>query len=271
LPVKPEEKVLIPKASAEFEKGSCPHRWEPSGTELNPAEKERLAYTLAAVPPDTRSTLDLGCGDGRLSNLLHRERPAFLVSLDLNLPALRGLTSIGCCASAQSLPFADRAFDLVLAAETIEHLPQPIYAAALQEMARVAQKYILITVPNREDLNENTAVCADCGARFHIWGHQRSYRLRRLGNLFPGFRMACASAFGARVVAYNRFILWVRRHGAGACCWEDRTACFACGSARRPEPRWPLLARACDYLNNRCWGRFFQSESWLLALFKREF
>jgi SAM-dependent methyltransferase len=262
---------LTAKESAELEKCFYERRWESTGTVLSLEEQDRLATTVASVPEERWSTLDLGCGDGRVSQLLRRVREGLLVSFDISLAALRRVPPPRCRGSAEFLPFADRAFDLVMATEILEHLPQEIYACVLQEMVRVTQKYILVTVPNDENLDENIAVCPACGSRFHVWGHRRKYTTRELGKLFSGFRMARNFPFGSKTATYNRCLLWARMRLAGACCWEEQTVCYACGSARRPEPRWPLLARGCDSLNYRFWGRVFQRNCWLLALFEREF
>jgi SAM-dependent methyltransferase len=48
-------------------------------------------------------------------------------------------------ASALALPFADNTFDLVLAIEVLEHLPDP--RQALLEIARVASDAVVISVP----------------------------------------------------------------------------------------------------------------------------
>jgi SAM-dependent methyltransferase len=264
-------KELTAKESAELEKRFYERLWESSSTELSSEEHDRLAITVASVPEDCRSVLDVGCGDGRVSQLLRRVREGLLVAFDLSLAALRRFPPPGCCGSAEFLPFADRVFDLVMATEIMEHLPQAVYVCALQEMARVAQRYILVTVPNNENLNENIAVCPACGSRFHVWGHRRTYTSTELAKVFSGFRIARIFSFGSKIATYNRCLLWVRMRLAGACCWEEQTVCYACGSARRPEPRWPLLARGCDSLNYRFWGRVFQRSSWLLALFEREF
>ncbi len=262
---------MTAKESANLEKCFYERRWESIGAELCPEEQDRAATTVAAIPEDCRSTLDLGCGDGRVSQLLRKAREGLLVSFDLSLAALKRLPPPRCCGTVELVPFAERAFDLVMATEIMEHLPQRIYACALKEMARVAQKYILITVPNDESLDENIAVCPACGSRFHVWGHRRKYTSRELTKLFRGFRMTRNFPFGSKTATYNGYLLWVRMRLAGACCWEEQTVCYVCGSARRPEARWPLLARACDFLNYRFWARVFQRSSWLLALFEREF
>ena len=50
---------------------------------------------------------------------------------------------------ATTLPFADNEFDMATAIEVLEHVPEP--ANTIAEMARVASKYLLVSVP-REPL-----------------------------------------------------------------------------------------------------------------------
>src|SRR5262249_56907920 len=50
---------------------------------------------------------------------------------------------------AEPLPFGDGEFDLASAIEVLEHVPDPEHTVA--EMARVAQRWILVSVP-REPL-----------------------------------------------------------------------------------------------------------------------
>jgi SAM-dependent methyltransferase len=45
-------------------------------------------------------------------------------------------------------PFADDAFDFVLASHVLEHLPDPI--RALQEWRRVARRYVFVVLPHRD-------------------------------------------------------------------------------------------------------------------------
>lgn len=52
-------------------------------------------------------------------------------------------------APADELPFADGAYDFVLASHALEHVPDPI--AALREWARVARRYLFIVLPARDN------------------------------------------------------------------------------------------------------------------------
>jgi ubiquinone/menaquinone biosynthesis C-methylase UbiE len=48
-------------------------------------------------------------------------------------------------ANAHQLPFGDNQFDVVVAAEVLEHLPDPV--RGLQEMARVGRRHLVLSVP----------------------------------------------------------------------------------------------------------------------------
>ncbi len=242
-------------------------RWGHS--DLSDNEKNRITYTVAAIPDDCRRVLDVGCGDGRLSHEVKQKLDCFLVALDLSTVALARLTVPKCCGSAGQLPFADRSFDMVMATEILEHLPIALYPLVLSELARVARRYLLITVPNSENLEEHMAVCPACGARFHAWGHLRSYTNTQLKSLFRGFILARSSTFGADVEIYNRLLLFFRSKVARGCYWEDRTTCYFCHSSDRPVPRSPFLVRVCDSLNLRFWTPIFRQPAWLLGLFRR--
>ncbi|MGD0047380.1 MAG: methyltransferase domain-containing protein [Bryobacteraceae bacterium] len=56
--------------------------------------------------------------------------------------------------SALSLPFADRSFEFVLAADTLEHIPATGRQSFLHELLRVARGAVLLSFPFRTPLNE---------------------------------------------------------------------------------------------------------------------
>jgi SAM-dependent methyltransferase len=105
----------------------------------------------AALPLRASRILEVGCGEGRQLVAIGSRYPgADLVGLDLpdaqleqawrDVPAAQLVQG-----SALSLPFADKSFDLVMAVEVIEHLPDP--EQALREIARVASDAVVISVP----------------------------------------------------------------------------------------------------------------------------
>ncbi len=103
------------------------------------------------------SVLDVGCGEGVLTEQW-AQRPAVkrIVGIDLEDPKLREEWAARAhpslefrSASAEELCFAEDEFDLAAAIEVLEHVPRP--EATLAEMARVARRHLLVSVP-REPL-----------------------------------------------------------------------------------------------------------------------
>lgn len=105
---------------------------------------------------DTRaqSVLSIGCGDGIKDRLILRRRNPrlWLVGVDIFEPYLRACARSGAhdelvLANACRLPFESRSFDLVVAAEVVEHLDRDGARHLLLEMERVARRRIIITCP----------------------------------------------------------------------------------------------------------------------------
>ena len=114
-----------------------------------------LAELFAQAAPE--SVLDVGCGEGVLTHQwatqLGERR---IVGIDLDdeklkaewqtrqRPNLEYRTML-----AENMPFADGEFDMACAIEVLEHVPDPAHTVA--EMARVARRHLLVSVP-REPL-----------------------------------------------------------------------------------------------------------------------
>jgi SAM-dependent methyltransferase len=103
------------------------------------------------------SILDVGCGEGVLTvEWAERLGDGRIVGIDLDDPKLRAEWAKRerpnlefRAEEATRLSFADDEFDLAAAIEVLEHVPEP--EATLAEMARVASRHLLVSVP-REPL-----------------------------------------------------------------------------------------------------------------------
>jgi 2-polyprenyl-3-methyl-5-hydroxy-6-metoxy-1,4-benzoquinol methylase len=103
-----------------------------------------------------RSLLDVGCGEGVLTERWARRIDGPVVGIDLDDPGLHAEWAKRSAPNleyrvmkAERLPFADGEFDVATAIEVLEHVPDPAHTVA--EMARVAQRHLLVSVP-REPL-----------------------------------------------------------------------------------------------------------------------
>jgi SAM-dependent methyltransferase len=131
------------------------------GKQPNSANRFRIKKTLGLVPADVTTVLDIGCGDGIVSNALV-ERGIRTVGIDISKIALQHFRGTGIIGSINALPFPNSYFDLVLCAEVLEHLPPEIYRNALNETERITKRYILITTPNEEYLPASYVKCQKC-------------------------------------------------------------------------------------------------------------
>ena len=150
--------MSVPNATAEVPTGNTFDKYGSS----NPVVKRLMGgfhATLdelwAAAAP--RTVLDVGCGEGVLTaEWAERLGDGRIVGIDLDDPKLRAEWELRTrpnlefrVEEATSLSFADDEFDMACAIEVLEHVPEP--EATLAEMARVASKHLLVSVP-REPL-----------------------------------------------------------------------------------------------------------------------
>lgn len=102
------------------------------------------------------SLLDVGgysdqlwAGFGSLVSAFVPERKSFVVDVHRE----PGVTNYA-AASGMNLPFADASFELVLAQDTLEHIPGAARSGFISELLRVARSYVLLSFPFANGLNE---------------------------------------------------------------------------------------------------------------------
>ncbi len=112
---------------------------------------EQLYVMLEATEPT--SVLDAGCGEGFVVDYVAQRNPELrLAGVDLSDTAIEyarahfGEKARFRTGSVYKLPFSDNSFDTVICSEVLEHLDDP--GRAVQELKRVARRYVLITVPH---------------------------------------------------------------------------------------------------------------------------
>jgi 2-polyprenyl-3-methyl-5-hydroxy-6-metoxy-1,4-benzoquinol methylase len=108
------------------------------------------------VKAGAQTILDVGCGEGVLTEKWAKRTPGRVVGIDLDDPQLHAEWDKRQAPNleykvmkAENMPFADGEFSLASAIEVLEHVPDPAHTVA--EMARVASEWLLVSVP-REPL-----------------------------------------------------------------------------------------------------------------------
>jgi len=150
---------------------------------ISDKEKIRIKETINMIPSDVKSILNLGCGDGRVTNEISNSFQ--IIGLDIDKKEIKSFIGPKVIGNIAFLPFKNCQFDLVLVTEVLEHLPKWIFLQSLKEICRVTKKYILITVPFEESLAAQWVKCSKCGHVFHAWGHLRKFSLKNLERLLP--------------------------------------------------------------------------------------
>ncbi len=158
---------------------------------LDEQDKVRIDETAKLIPHQTSSLLDAGCGNGLFLNYVNGHFDiAKLYGIDISETALKSLKVPNQQASITEIPFSANSFDIVTALEVIEHLPQEAYAEALSELARVAKKHIIVSVPFNENLETNLVECPKCKSRFNPYCHLHCFTEKTMEVLFEdnGFK-----------------------------------------------------------------------------------
>lgn len=123
-------------------------------------ELSRAQAICSMIPRSVTSVLEVGCGDGLVIN---RVTAQDTMGTDISAAGLSSVRGPSLQCSSDDLPFRDERYELVIASEVLEHLPDDVYEQSLAEIARVSGRYILISVPNRENLKANLTRCPACG------------------------------------------------------------------------------------------------------------
>jgi SAM-dependent methyltransferase len=183
---------------------------------------------LSGLPTRPLRALDFGCGPGYLFDHIARLRPNWRFCgvdfSDKSVAAARqrygSYSGFGSVERISSLPtpFEAQSFDVIFAVEVVEHLNDTHLQATLAEFRRLLRPggTLCITTPNSEELEDSKLMCPECGARFHIWQHVRSWTEASLDRYVSayGFRLRnsratdlCVDGFISRAMYAARRML----------------------------------------------------------------
>ena len=216
-----------PDWEAHYHREASLHDFNPDADNLE-IHRCRAAWS---VFPRIRnpSLLDAGCGNGFFCHWIASKRKLeHVTGMDVAAPRIAtarqrypDFTFVE--GTLSKLPFHDSQFDVVTCIEVLEHIPDP--APVIRELVRVARRYVVITVPDRQPIR--MILCPHCGRQFPQYGHIHSFDQQRLAALLqeagaeletfklyrvpPGGRLGVPFWLGRLI---TRIIEWIRPNRA---------------------------------------------------------
>ncbi len=229
--------------------------------------QEKIDIIKSIIPKDVISILDVGCGNGIITNSLQLDYS--ILGIDRSLSALKYAELKKIRADVTIIPIKNYAVDMSICSEVLEHLEGKFLIQAIEELKRVSKKYILITVPNNENLNKNLVKCPDCHFKFNASLHYNSFNETILNLYFKGYKKLYTFESGKPVRQYNNFLLRIRQNignSWGRFANKRRVTCTRCGNKFIPPKNNNIISFICDGLN-----RFFSVRKpyWFGVLYER--
>ncbi|MFC1650383.1 methyltransferase domain-containing protein [Candidatus Latescibacterota bacterium] len=187
---------------------------EDMGHSFKHTERRRMQVISRMVPgAGVRKVLDIGCGNGELSEILVR-RGMNVISTDLGFNSIQraslkindrlklrppGDASIRFVqGDIYRLPYDDSSFDAVVASEIVEHLDNP--RDAVSEVARVLRPggYFIVSTPYKEQLRYT--LCIHCNEKTPVNAHLHSFDEKILEDILAGagFTVSRISKYSSR-------------------------------------------------------------------------
>jgi SAM-dependent methyltransferase len=174
--------------------------WKPENIGEN--DIYRIEYLTNLIPIDVESILDVGCGGGIFINhLCSKKKFNRIVGVDRSNTALKYVNTEKIIADINLLPFSNNEFDLVTCLEVIEHIPYYNFNKVLEELCRVSKKYILISVPNKQNLAASLCKCPICLTKFNPDFHMRSFDRLKLHSLLDNNGFICVKTYNIRQIS----------------------------------------------------------------------
>lgn len=140
-----------------------------------------------------KTVLDFSCGNGYLYEYLRKYKVSYY-GCDFSEESVKHVRQKHPEAEADAikkmpLKYKDNYFDIIFLNEVIEHVYDEQLNAYFNELKRVLspQGVIVITTPNKENLEASFVYCPHCNSYFHKWQHVRRWDSKLLNEKMKDF------------------------------------------------------------------------------------
>jgi len=229
--------------------------------------KKKLPLIFNHIPADVASIIDVGCGNGEITNQFPEKY--LVIGVDNSKEALKYIKKGKIHCSADNIPVEDLSYDMAFSSELLEHLPEKIVIKTISEFRRIAKKYIFISVPYKEQLEYYQIKCSSCIKKFHAYGHLNSFTAQSLHKLIGNdFRIVWTANEGKIVKEYNPLLLKLR-HGLAKVYFapSEYTVCPYCQNKSFPKHKGNIFSKLINGLNMIIPKK--RKKYWLFVLFER--
>ncbi|MBU1369315.1 MAG: class I SAM-dependent methyltransferase [Bacteroidetes bacterium] len=236
--------------------------------------KEKIQLVLDLIPLHVESILDVGCGNGAITNVLAESYD--ITGVDRSKEALKYVTTKKILASADAIPLRDKQFDLVFSSELLEHLEEITLKNTVHEISRLTNNYLLISVPNDENPDKLSIRCPKCNFDYNRPNHINSFNEQKLSALFPDFRILKTVKTGKSVRYYAPALLKLKKRFSSPNSWipyywiaKDKrsTVCPSCEHEFEYGYKFHPVASFIDTLNVLVSPK---KPYWLMILFQKK-
>ena len=213
------------------------HFEQPVSHSLSIQERNRIKGTHALVPENWGSLIDVGCGDGCVSNPLFA-KGIDVLGVDWSENSLRYCEFPTVCGDITQLEIPDSSYDGAICAEVLEHLTPEQASAVIGALIRITRNGFIISVPAYENLAVRTVGCAQCQKNYHVFGHLQSFQSFEDVDTMVG-QKSVARAFVAKSSTDSTTLDRLRR-SYSVYPWVNNALCPYCGAFLKP-PATPSL------------------------------
>lgn len=236
--------------------------------------EEKIQQILEMIPADVQNILDVGCGNGAITNVLAKSMD--VTAVDRSKAALKFVNTKKIEASADAIPLPDRAFDLVFSSEMLEHLDDDTLEGTVKELDRLTKKYLLLSVPNDENPDKLSIRCPNCQFDYNRPNHLRSFNQQKLAGLFPEFKVVEEVLAGKKVRYYSPALIKFKKRLSPPASWipyywipsdNRKTMCPSCEHQFEYHYKFNVFVSFFDVLNALVSPK---KAYWMMLLLKRK-